>query len=911
MGSAASLSPLVAKQEISQSPSNPNELLLPLHNIHNHLRVFQHCVTGEVLVLIDQDVKGFLPDISLKDWYEVKLSKSQSIYFGNMKITVAVKEYQLNASLKSDSDSPKERRNNDVCQSKAVNEISFRNNSDRNSSRHQLAPLNLGAKGQDPVSQKKYPFHTLKRTESSQTDKETDGSKSPVAQMESAGNTIHSSTTTATIISDDVEVEKSNKSTLRPTTICLSPGIQNSQKNITTTNSNASAYELTDVVDFQSMEENYSDVSGACQVCSMSFAKFSNVDEVEVHMRNCSRTMAVTKCFEKADEALHTLLRKLQLKIEKESALTAAEDSIDFCSQLYDAQKFVQRAVDIDINVSDPRKFNILQNDFEREILMLQNMLSQLIIDEDQSRRSHQLLPLKPLKSSNNANGIPSSPNAAAGSGASAVLRRRNGSSPLSNQLSFLLSNLQEALAQVTTKRSALQRHGRFFSYPHDYKFIRALGKGGFGTVYLAQRLDSKKLCAIKVMSKKQIKESKNQAQILRERLAMTQATRESPDYFVKLYCAFQNKINLFMVTEYVQGGDCLSLLQTMKQLPEVVAQHFVAQVCMAVRHLHSHGVVHRDIKPDNILITNRGHAKLGDFGLVAPFEKDLMQSGGSLHSVSGDKLMSGSMKSLIQSQKSPSSAPLNAASGVSESMHSNKSNSNANVLPSVRHLERTNSMSEHLWLDAEKLQSDHSTTHSNNEWDAENNSSSSSFFFQRPSNNHKINSQVGNYHYACPEIVIGSGYDHTVDWWAVGVLLFHFLAGVAPFESPSNSKDETLENILLLRINWDVLPVETSNECKDFISSHLRIAPDTRLGFHSSEDVLKHSFFSNIDFSTLYTGYGPIYPQILDSEGRKVHCFSQLSEEEAADIPRFDFVADDPNDVTEDFINFNQLNLY
>jgi len=107
------------------------------------------------------------------------------------------------------------------------------------------------------------------------------------------------------------------------------------------------------------------------------------------------------------------------------------------------------------------------------------------------------------------------------------------------------------------------------------------------------------------------------------------------------------------------------------------------------------------------------------------------------------------------------------------------------------------------------------------------------------------------------------------------------------------------------------VLPVETSIECKDFISSHLRLAPDARLGFHSSEDVVKHSFFSNIDFGSLYTGFGPIYPQIVDSEGREVHCFSQLSEEEAAEVPRFDFVAEDPKDLTEDFINYNQLNVY
>lgn len=69
------------------------------------------------------------------------------------------------------------------------------------------------------------------------------------------------------------------------------------------------------------------------------------------------------------------------------------------------------------------------------------------------------------------------------------------------------------------------------------------------------------------------------------------------------LYC-FQNQDNLFFVMEYMQGGDCLALISTMKRFPEYVAQHFIAQVSLAVRHLHTHGVIHRDIKPDNVMVS-------------------------------------------------------------------------------------------------------------------------------------------------------------------------------------------------------------------------------------------------------------------------------------------------------------------
>lgn len=78
------------------------------------------------------------------------------------------------------------------------------------------------------------------------------------------------------------------------------------------------------------------------------------------------------------------------------------------------------------------------------------------------------------------------------------------------------------------------------------------------------------------------------------------------PDYFVQLQFAFQSKDELFLVMEYMHGGDCLSLLSSVKRLPEHVAQHFIAQVCMAVMHLHAHGVIHRDIKPDNVMVRSR-----------------------------------------------------------------------------------------------------------------------------------------------------------------------------------------------------------------------------------------------------------------------------------------------------------------
>jgi serine/threonine-protein kinase RIM15 len=67
---------------------------------------------------------------------------------------------------------------------------------------------------------------------------------------------------------------------------------------------------------------------------------------------------------------------------------------------------------------------------------------------------------------------------------------------------------------------------------------------------------------------------------------------------FVLMFSAFQTKENLFIAMEYVQGGDCFSMLTSMVKFSEKTARHCVAEACMAVKYLHEHGVVHRDIKP-------------------------------------------------------------------------------------------------------------------------------------------------------------------------------------------------------------------------------------------------------------------------------------------------------------------------
>ncbi|RYG96489.1 hypothetical protein EON65_54335, partial [archaeon] len=152
-----------------------------------------------------------------------------------------------------------------------------------------------------------------------------------------------------------------------------------------------------------------------------------------------------------------------------------------------------------------------------------------------------------------------------------------------------------------------------------------------------------------------------------------------------------------------------------------------------------------------------------------------------------------------------------------------------------------------------------------------------------------KLKSQVGNYHYSCPELLRRQGYDHSIDWWAVAVLCFHFVAGITPFEA--STVEGTMDNIITCTVNWDALPTLISSEYRSFIAAIITHAePKHRLGYRSSKEVLRHPFFRSVDFTTLYNDYAPIYPKIKPSGKRpgRGDSTSSFAEQEDEDIEVF-----------------------
>uniref|UniRef100_A0A8C7XBP2 non-specific serine/threonine protein kinase n=1 Tax=Oryzias sinensis TaxID=183150 RepID=A0A8C7XBP2_9TELE len=146
---------------------------------------------------------------------------------------------------------------------------------------------------------------------------------------------------------------------------------------------------------------------------------------------------------------------------------------------------------------------------------------------------------------------------------------------------------------------------------------IKTLGIGAFGEVCLTRKVDTGALYAMKTLRKKDVLNRNQVAHVKAERDILAEADNE---WVVRLYYSFQDRDSLYFVMDYIPGGDMMSLLIRMGVFPEHLARFYVAELTLAIESVHKMGFIHRDIKPDNILIDLDGHIKLTDFGLCTGF---------------------------------------------------------------------------------------------------------------------------------------------------------------------------------------------------------------------------------------------------------------------------------------------------
>lgn len=155
----------------------------------------------------------------------------------------------------------------------------------------------------------------------------------------------------------------------------------------------------------------------------------------------------------------------------------------------------------------------------------------------------------------------------------------------------------------------------------NDFQFIKVIGRGAFGEVQLVRHRASKNVYAMKMLSKFEMIKRSDSAFFWEEREIMAHTT--SP-WIVKLHFAFQDAKNLYMVMDYMAGGDLVNLMSNY-DIPEKWAKFYGAEVVLALDAIHSMGFIHRDVKPDNMLLDKHGHLKLADFGTCMRMDKDGM----------------------------------------------------------------------------------------------------------------------------------------------------------------------------------------------------------------------------------------------------------------------------------------------
>ena len=149
---------------------------------------------------------------------------------------------------------------------------------------------------------------------------------------------------------------------------------------------------------------------------------------------------------------------------------------------------------------------------------------------------------------------------------------------------------------------------------PSSFIPIQLLGKGSFGEVYLVQKKGESKLYAMKVLKKQEHFERQLVRYATTERNVLAYFTKHP--FVVGLNYAFQTPSRLFLVLDYCPGGDMGQVIQREKRMTEAWARTYLSEILLALEDLHKQDIIYRDLKPDNVVIDEEGHALLTDFGL-------------------------------------------------------------------------------------------------------------------------------------------------------------------------------------------------------------------------------------------------------------------------------------------------------
>ncbi|GAA0148786.1 non-receptor serine/threonine protein kinase [Lithospermum erythrorhizon] len=170
-------------------------------------------------------------------------------------------------------------------------------------------------------------------------------------------------------------------------------------------------------------------------------------------------------------------------------------------------------------------------------------------------------------------------------------------------------------LERRETEYMRLQRHKVGVD---DFEQLTIIGKGAFGEVRLCRASTTGEIYAMKKLKKSEMLSRGQVEHVRSERNLLVEVDSRC---IVRLYYSFQDADYLYLIMEYLPGGDIMTLLMREDILHEDVARFYIGESILAISSIHQHNYVHRDIKPDNLILDKNGHLKLSDFGLCKPLE--------------------------------------------------------------------------------------------------------------------------------------------------------------------------------------------------------------------------------------------------------------------------------------------------
>lgn len=168
---------------------------------------------------------------------------------------------------------------------------------------------------------------------------------------------------------------------------------------------------------------------------------------------------------------------------------------------------------------------------------------------------------------------------------------------------------------ELRSKELQSLRHQRKRLAVSDFQPLAVIGRGAFGEVRLVRKRDSGEIFALKSLEKSAMVLKNQVGHVKAERDILASADNDN-NWLVTLHYSFQDDHRLYMVMEYLPGGDLMGLLMKEDTLNEATTKFYAAEMVLAIQSVHDLGYIHRDMKPDNVLLDAHGHLKLTDLGL-------------------------------------------------------------------------------------------------------------------------------------------------------------------------------------------------------------------------------------------------------------------------------------------------------